>query len=751
MIRVLILILAGLAALTLQLVPIGTRGDGSPAVELSRPALYGSTHDANDASQLIDGEVANGTMWLSTKAVGWYADGRPITITLRYPDKRAGDRVCLHLAQRPSADALLPRSIDVFGSGGKDQALRWLGAAHPPDATVPDSTAYSTHDACIRFAPSSLATVQVVIAPRGPYLFIDEAELSLSRTSRLNIAPAQASEAIAAPVAFALRRNELIERLRAAKQSEAGADGTVPANLLTALEASEAGRDPAALDEIARAIGRWRVRAAATGNAFELSAVDPFAPASALDPVAPLAEPVLLIAGGQMEIAAASLLPVDARGGRFEVNFAILGAPEGAFVTSLAAPTDVSTAEGTTVADPLHPLAGAIEVPTGFQQTVWASVRASTTAPVGTFPARMTVRDLVTGASKTVGWTIRSEHFTPGDAFPSVAWAYLDKPPLVRASQSAAQDLLDHGVNVAVLPPSLAPWPVARDRLAPAPDYRASDRALATFASSQQVLVFLGFKGEDFSTGQRLGTPTPPLGPDWNRRFSAWITAWAAHLRARGFGPERIAFYPVDEPGSARERALFIHIATLIRQAVPDARIYTTLRQTDGVDPAFLGLVNVVQLDEATFKPEFARKVLAAGKQTWLYTAEKTGKAADPATVYRALAWRAIAAGLSGAGVWSYSQNGDEGSPWDDLDGAESDRAMVYPEPGGSWLSSRRWEAWRMGNQDAAVLQAALKRAAAPSERAHIRQLAAAGATAQRDPSRLLAIRSELLALARPR
>lgn len=749
--RLLISILSAMLAFTLPLAPVGSKGDTAPRVQLSRSALYDATNDPDDANQLVDSQVAEGTMWLSPKAVGWYADGRPITVKLYYPAQRTANRICFHLAQRPSAGALLPRSIDVFGGPGQRDEMRWLGAAHPPGPAAPDTMTYSTHNACVRFAARPLQSVEVVIAPRGSYFFIDEIEVDVSPGDKRAKPSATGSASIADPTAFALRRNDIIDRVRSATQSEVGAESGVPGRLLAAAEAGDAARDPATLDEIARALGRWRVRGPVAGTGFRFSAVDPFAPAAALDLTTTLAEPVLLIPSGQTDIAAASIVPVDARGGRFEVDFLVTGVPRGAFVADLSAVAEVLTAQGTTVADVLHPLTGLLEVPAGFQQMVWAAVRASPDAPAGTFPAMMTVRDLVTGSTRTLTWTIRSERYTPRGGFASVGWGYFDRPPLARAPQRAAKDLLDHGVNIAVLPASLAPWPVAQGGRPPAADYRASDRALDTFVPSQRILLFLGFKGEDYAVGQRLGTPTSMLGPEWNRRFTAWISAWTAHMRARGFGPEQIAFYPVDEPGSPQERALFVHLATLIRQAAPGWPIYTTLRQTKGVDPNFLARADIVQLDEATFDANFARSLLAAGKQTWLYSAEKAGKAADPATVYRALPWRAIAAGLSGAGVWSYSQNGDDGSPWDDLDGTESDRAMVYPLADGGWLSSRRWEAWRLGNQDAALLMAALERAATSAERTHVRQLAAAGAAAQHDPARLVAIRSELLALARPR
>ena len=743
--------LVAVLLLALPISPAGVASDNVVRVELSRPALYDLTHDANDPAQLVDGRRENGTMWLSRGALGWYSDGRPIELTLRYPMMRTVERVCLHLGQRPSAGALIPQSIDVFGGSERDGGVRWLGAAQLPGPDTSDPETYRDYEACIRFAPTALETAKIVINPRGRYFFVDEITTGSSRDGRSVRAAAASGTAIADPVSFALRRSELTDRVRSAAQPSSPAGKRELAALLTAMAEGGTGLDPAGLDRIVRTLGQWRARDAEAAAGFRLVATDPFAPAAPLDLPAGLADRVILLASGQTEIAAASLVPIDPRGGRFAVEFAIDGAPPGAFTVSLSIPDTVLAADGKTVADALRPVSGPFEVAPGLQRMVWASVRAAANAPGGTFPARLSVRDLTTGSTKSIGWTIRSHPFMPPRMpFASVAWGYPDRQPLARFAERAAQDLLDHGVNIGVLPASLAPWPVAAGGRAQVPDFRAFDRALDTSAKTQRTLLFLGFKGpEGFAVTQRLGTPTAPLGPEWNRRFTTWIAAWAAHLRARGYGPERIAFYPVDEPGNAQERALFIHLAKLIRQGAPGFPVYATLRVTDGVDPEFLAAADIIQLDEATFDAAFTRRLVAAGKRVWLYAAEKTGKSADPATVYRALPWRAVAAGLSGAGIWSYTQNGDDGSPWDDLDGSQADRAMVYPDASG-WLSSRRWEAWRLGNQDAAVLQAALERATTPAHQARVRQIAAAGVDAQRDPARLIAIRGELLALATP-
>src|SRR5262249_16101295 len=64
--------------------------------------------------------------------------------------------------------------------------------------------------------------------------------------------------------------------------------------------------------------------------------------------------------------------------------------------------------------------------------------------------------------------------------------------------------------------------------------------------------------------------------------------------------------------------------------------------------------------------------------------------------------WRAWVLGASGSGVWSYSDTQGT-SAWDDLDGRRGDWAAVY-EAQGAVVSIRRWEAFREGLEDLALL-----------------------------------------------
>jgi len=87
----------------------------------------------------------------------------------------------------------------------------------------------------------------------------------------------------------------------------------------------------------------------------------------------------------------------------------------------------------------------------------------------------------------------------------------------------------------------------------------------------------------------------------------------------------------------------------------------------------------------------------------WLYSNPKSpAKLASPLHDFRLLAWWAWHYGARGIGFWSYSDTNGS-SAWDDLDSRRPDWAVVYESPDGI-VSSRRWEAFREGLEDYALL-----------------------------------------------
>ena len=284
-------------------------------------------------------------------------------------------------------------------------------------------------------------------------------------------------------------------------------------------------------------------------------------------------------------------------------------------------------------------------------------------------------------------WPVR----LPADVYAKMHWSNFT---VGQTSEQAVQDMIDHGVSVIYGPP-LPPVPVDEEgNLAGETDWSRFDETLARVPSQFTML---------------WGAPPPrawPVGvkPDggsdaYFNGFRTAIRELAAHLKSKGFGYDKWAFYPIDEPWNTGFTAIpqLKQFCEMVKQADPNARNYT--------DPA--GLVRVEYLEE--FKelidiwqpemnllkrdPQLVAWFKENAEDFWAY--EATGPAKDllPLGYYRANGWLAWMFGLEGAGFWVYKANDIW---WPIQDG---DWSVVY-QTDDQVVPSRRWEASRDGVED---------------------------------------------------
>jgi hypothetical protein len=78
------------------------------------------------------------------------------------------------------------------------------------------------------------------------------------------------------------------------------------------------------------------------------------------------------------------------------------------------------------------------------------------------------------------------------------------------------------------------------------------------------------------------------------------------------------------------------------------------------------------------------------------------GKTSSPLRAFRIAFWEAFAKDLRGFGFWDYADTG--GSVWDPWDADRHDYAVVYDGAEDELIPSKRWEAYRDGAEDHALL-----------------------------------------------
>ena len=296
-----------------------------------------------------------------------------------------------------------------------------------------------------------------------------------------------------------------------------------------------------------------------------------------------------------------------------------------------------------------------------------------------------------------------------------VAWAYLDEGILRGRADAVTSDLRAHYINVSVVPFSMIP---SFDEEGAG----AFERMLSRSAGASRILLFLNFRQH------------PPRIEDliWRQNFVKWYGRVMDAARRVGVDEKTVMLYPYDEP-SGTEVAAADAFYVWARSALSTVRFFSTIDRSDAVRL-------MPKLDIACVTREMASRIPMSG-EVWLYDVKGPGKTNPPYSYYRLLPWEAYFRGMSGVGFWSYADV--NGSAWDDFDGRRPDYGVVYESlAGNGLLTSRRWEAWRMGMEDVSILRAYAERFGDRAARRKVqRVLAMPGDSRQADVMRQLMLR----------
>jgi hypothetical protein len=191
----------------------------------------------------------------------------------------------------------------------------------------------------------------------------------------------------------------------------------------------------------------------------------------------------------------------------------------------------------------------------------------------------------------------------------------------------------------------------------------------------------------------------------WKKAFATFLPEWTAHLAAKGFGYDRWAFYPVDEPGL--HGGILIQelerYARFVKGLDPKVQIYTDPYRGMTVEDhkRMVDVVDIVQptqyfviLAEQTDRIDY---LMTTDQTHWIYEARAGVKDDITPTYYWEQIWTAWEIGFTGVGYWTYCTTGF------DLWEAACDYVMVYQGAEGP-VPSVRWQAIRIGIEDHARL-----------------------------------------------
>ena len=420
----------------------------------------------------------------------------------------------------------------------------------------------------------------------------------------------------------------------------------------------------------------------------------------------------------------------------------------------------------TRISDPLPLLsrgdAGwALTVPPGGSERLYLSMKTSMDAG-----PRESVRVTIGGPGGAVETlscvvTVLPYVFPREPRFEHVQFMYPDKEPALSHPAEVARDLAVHGVSGIEFPylPKVSFAPTGE--LVSADFAHSLQAEWMTVYGSRLPILMMFWEGryKRFPVAGAEETfldytdEEGNLTPEFRRAYVELLAAWLEFARSRGFGVDRFLMLADDEPSSkedvdnapGKEVRRTLELYRLTRQAAPDLRIAVTLSDyatppdvavlapaVDAIFPLWPyreKLTRWVPPDyrprvafEETIYPILARERETRGLDVWSYHIDP-GKSAPVLTSARA--YPLIAAGLGFTGVATWAYNVKRGQSWDDTDEGLLDYIFIYDgtedhplnkrvNPSGEIVvPSIRWEAMRLGWQDAQIVNWLRERAKA--------------------------------------
>ncbi len=211
--------------------------------------------------------------------------------------------------------------------------------------------------------------------------------------------------------------------------------------------------------------------------------------------------------------------------------------------------------------------------------------------------------------------------------------------------------------------------------------------------------TFLGDAG-GFYAKDRKWNGLEILSPEFDRAFTSYVRQVADHLRAKGW--LRYAIVQLwDEPQGGEMRDVCRRLASLVRAAAPDARIYLTTPP----QPDLLGSADIWNLplpDGFSAPVAAARK--AQGEAVWGYDNRLYALDVDNSSIaMRAYPWRLKRFGIAGVEWWSVSNwTGDPYAKPNQYEPQNGGGFLLYPNRAGKGapVDSVRWEMYREGVED---------------------------------------------------
>lgn len=645
------------------------------AYKLDPRPNYAYCTEPGDQTQLTDGQYTKGHFWTQKSTVGWNHTSS-VTITLDLgavqPIRGASFNTAAGVA---GVEWPLGITVLVSDDGKKFFPAGELVGLDAKHGALPRA-GYAVH----RFWTDELKThgryVMFLIAPGGPFVFVDEIEVSKGEADWVQLP--FTGDAITNTGTY--RTHLAIERrlrddLRAVRTADA------EHKLTAELEALErelpqlprthgpAFRAVLPLNEFHARIFKaqaalWRSQGCAPLTVWAANPWDP------LDHLAPpprgTTKTVLHVALMQNEYRAAAFNIANAGTQATEIRLCVSGLPGGEnppwITVHEVAWTDTKSGKPVAAALPEARRAGAdfvITVPAGLVRQVWLTLHPTAVAP-GTHRGTVMLRNTAGSFKLPLEAKISPLRFPEVPALHIGGWDYTDTDahyeitPLNRAALIAhlRQRFVD------------SPW--ATSAVLPADcNTTKFDRWLERWPKARRYYVFA-------SVGGKTGG-APEYTPAFEKKVGDWVRFWAGHAVKRGLQPQQLVIHLVDEPHEARQDEIILAWAKALRAANTGVKIYTdpTHAQPATANPAMMAACDILCPNRPmfltggpSFRDYYAQR-RAAGAELAFYSCSGPVRLLDPYAYHRLQAWTCWQQGALSSSFWAFGDSGG-GSSWNE-------------------------------------------------------------------------------------
>lgn len=664
---------------------------------LSISPNYPYTAPSSDKSSLTDGVYSKGYFWAAKSTVGW--EHVPVFITIDLEQSQPISSVTFNTVRRQDQFVNFPKNIFVFVSND-DENYQYAGDAADDTGNVPGP--YLVKKFVLNNIKATGRYIKISVIPNGTFVFCDEIEVwkGAQSAGRQTYPIAKNNLKLAEDsiknIEF-LKQNlrTMLNKLRMSHRNANFKRDAMIDQIGKSLRSQNI--SDLELQDLKRQVGVMNVQYAQIANktSFLIQRYNPWDTLNQFylpDNSSPL--PISFnyyIPKGLSEYGSLVVTNTTTSAKTFQF---ILNQNGSSASIDLFIVRFVPTANGDEVPDPLVKVDRAVKINAGYTQMLFFKVQANMTGStnfslvVQTGSEKKIVKIKVNVFDASVGNNMLNAN----------VWAYFTRPILSDRKEEAIIDLLDHHINTMVVPPAVIPNLVSSN-------YTAFNDYLSNFKGVKNILLFMNYAEPQIRSGYSGGQF---MSDDWKAKFIKWYYAIRDDIQQIGLGDATIYVYPYDEV-YGNNVSDFKAFATWAKNAIPYIQFYATLANQTAVNE-LLPLLDVAQIQS-----NFAgiQNLPPHSSQVWIYSGSAPARNLSPYRFYRLMSWTAFANGDTGIGFWNYADEGINKNLnylTDPLIYPSNSYSVIYDGPAKEIISTRRWEAFKLGIEDYSLLQAYARR-----------------------------------------